>query len=234
MEEINLATLLHPVRYERRMVIFFDTLGWKTKIELAGSDPDKIAQLSLLPRLLKLSFIDKLSAAGDRKLSAFSDCAAVSMPYDESDIERTLRGLCAVVAGAAVMGFFIRGAVTVGDLYHDDEVIFGPALNRAYLLETNGGPPRIILDPDIEAFHRLSIDGIFNEDNKLFLDPFVISHFVSSREAHASTGPYSGLQLYELVARRAKEELDRATDKKVREKYEWLYTRMSERITRIA
>lgn len=177
-----------------------------------------------------MSFIDKLSTEGDRKLSAFSDCAAVSMPYDEADIERTLSGMCPVVAGAAVMGFFIRGAATAGDLYHDKEVIFGPALNRAHQLETIGGPPRIILDPEIAAFHHLSMDDIFIEENKLFLDPFSISNFDQARQSHAPRGEHTGRQLFELVLRRAEYELVSTSDEKVRAKFKWLCGRMIERL----
>lgn len=234
MEKFDFSTFLKPIHYERRMVVFFDVLGWRSQIDRAGNDPEKIGLLSLLPRLLKLNLIGEMSVAGDRKLTAFSDCAAVSMPYDEADIERTLSGLCAIVVGAAAMGFFIRGGVTVGDLYHDDEVIFGPALNRAYELEVSGGPPRIILDMDIDAFRHLSMEPLFNEGNLLFLDPFLISYFVRLCEARVPTAPHTGVELYEHVLHRAREELDRATDARVRAKFEWLYGRMLERITRAA
>src|SRR5438046_8242078 len=32
-------------------------------------------------------------------------------------------------------GYFIRGAIVKGDLYHDDKMVFGPALVHAYNLE---------------------------------------------------------------------------------------------------
>ena len=50
---------------------------------------------------------------------------------------------------AALKGFYVRGAVTVGNLFHDAACVFGPALVRAHDLELRKAKfPRIILDPD--------------------------------------------------------------------------------------
>ena len=52
-------------------------------------------------------------------------------------------------------GILIRGATTVGDIYVDERLIFGPALIRAYELERDvASYPRIILDSRV--FDRLS------------------------------------------------------------------------------
>jgi hypothetical protein len=48
----------------------------------------------------------------------------------------------------AVRGFFVRGAVTVGDLHVGDDIVFGPAILEAHLLEsTVARDPRVILSP---------------------------------------------------------------------------------------
>jgi hypothetical protein len=43
------------------------------------------------------------------------------------------------------LGYFVRGAIALGKLYHDDEMVFGDALVRAYELETSVARfPRIL------------------------------------------------------------------------------------------
>ena len=52
---------------------------------------------------------------------------------------------------AASQGVWVRGGVTVGNILHDDDVVFGPALNRAYELESKVAKfPRIVLDVEID------------------------------------------------------------------------------------
>jgi len=51
-------------------------------------------------------------------------------------------------------GFIIRGAITIGDLYHDERIVFGPALNQAYEIEsTIANYPRVIVDKRIVPTH---------------------------------------------------------------------------------
>ena len=44
------------------------------------------------------------------------------------------------------MGFLTRGAIVVGDLYHRDNIIFGPALVEAHTIESREAfYPRVIV-----------------------------------------------------------------------------------------
>lgn len=66
----------------------------------------------------------------------------------------------------AMFGFFLRGALTRGLLYHSDNTVFGPAMVRVYqrLLE-KGGYPRVIVDENIEddlnnpVIHMVAYEG---------------------------------------------------------------------------
>ena len=43
-----------------------------------------------------------------------------------------------------------RGGVAIGDIYHDDEAVFGPGLVRAYDIESNVAKfPRIVVDHEV-------------------------------------------------------------------------------------
>src|SRR5262249_8589289 len=52
-------------------------------------------------------------------------------------------------------GLLIRGGIAKGPLYHDDSIVFGPALIEAYQLETGVAKfPRVILSRDVYADFR--------------------------------------------------------------------------------
>jgi hypothetical protein len=75
------------------------------------------------------------------KVSTFSDNVVISQKPGQ-----TRR---CFLLGAAINGFLLRGGVTVGDVVHEDEIVFGPGLNRAYYLERKiARYPRFVLAPD--------------------------------------------------------------------------------------
>lgn len=159
-------------------------------------------------------------------MTSFSDCAVVSTPFDDGDIARTLQGLCSVLAGAAVNGFFLRAGVTIGNLCHDNRMVFGPGLNRAHYLESTGKYPRIVLDYEIDSFRNVRIDGLCEENGVLFVDYFFLSHFENACRSSLSPSPLDARFLYEHVIFLVRKELDQAKNSFVREKFEWLHTRM--------
>ncbi|MPS77222.1 MAG: hypothetical protein E2591_03990 [Achromobacter sp.] len=226
MDNVDFLEINAPVGYERRLVVFFDVLGWKSQVDQAGSDPERLTRLALLPRLLTHSIVGAMSAKGERKMTSFSDCAVVSTPFDDGDIVRVLQGLCSVVAGAAVNGFFLRAGVTVGDLCHDNRMVFGPGLNRAHHLESTGKYPRIVLDDEIDSFRSLRIDGLCEEDGVLFVDAYLLSNFENAIRSSMYPSPIDAHFLYEQVILLVRKELDQAQSSSVREKFEWLHSRM--------
>lgn len=162
-------TPVDAISYERRIVCFFDILGWKDHVEKAGSDPQKIEQLTFLPKLLTGHEVAELNNSSSR-LTSFSDCAVVSFLVSEVDIDNFVGGLAQVFLGAAVNGFFLRAGVTIGDICHTKNMVFGPALNRAHELESTGGHPRIIIDNDVPELSALGYKE--EEDGTFFVDPF--------------------------------------------------------------
>jgi hypothetical protein len=91
------------------------------------------------------------------RITTFSDNAVISEPVEGPNFHLLLFGLGYMQVIASWSGLLIRGAVTIGDIVHDDSIVFGPALNRAYELESQQAIyPRIILDPDIgDGFGKL-------------------------------------------------------------------------------
>jgi len=73
-------------------------------------------------------------------------------------------------------GLFVRGSLVYGDLYDDDNIMFGPALINAYKMEKKADWARVILDHNIiELFNSLNEQHIgvnirSLNDKYLFLD----------------------------------------------------------------
>jgi hypothetical protein len=158
-----------PVNYERRAAAFYDILGWRSKIEWAGEDA---ARLGLLKDILTL-FGRKLKRRPRKhtRMTSFSDNVVVSTTAER--FTGLLLMLCGAQLTAAAVGMFIRGGVTIGELVHEDRVVFGPALNRAYYLESSlANNPLLLLDPLIEWKPLYGPSIIAREGEHSVLNPF--------------------------------------------------------------
>jgi hypothetical protein len=158
-----------PVNYERRAVAFYDILGWRSKIEWAGEDA---ARLGLLKDILTL-FARKLKPRPRKRtrMTSFSDNVVVSSSAQR--FTGLLLMLCGAQLTAAAVGMFIRGGVTIGELVHEDRVVFGPALNRAYYLESSlANNPVLLLDPLLSWEPLYGPTIIARESENSILDPF--------------------------------------------------------------
>jgi hypothetical protein len=159
--------------YERRYVVFFDVLGWRSKIQDAGEDPEELGKLRrLLLQLTKVS--GATSSISDMRYSSFSDNMVLSFSEAEH-LAKVLYGIGIFQLGAAQVGFLIRGGLTLGQIVHDKDVVFGPALNRAYEIEsTIAIYPRIVIDQDVVRKSAVRIPFIDIEEGITFLDPFTL------------------------------------------------------------
>ncbi len=159
--------------YERRVVVFYDFLGWQSEIASAGKDPEKIGRLRrmllLHSRLLKIE--------GPVAVSTFSDNVVISTIPDKDATPVFLDTIATLQLHASAKGFLMRGGIAVGDLIHGEDVVFGPALNRAYELESKIAVyPRVVVDDEVT---KIGDTGtlLVSEGNIKFLDPFTTAYF---------------------------------------------------------
>ncbi|PGQ56083.1 MULTISPECIES: hypothetical protein [Bacillus cereus group] len=86
-----------------------------------------------------------INPSDDRRVTIFSDSVVISYPID--CMYALLINTWSLASAIATSGYLIRGGITFGKLYHDDRIVFGPAMNEAYRLESEVAKmPRIILD----------------------------------------------------------------------------------------
>jgi hypothetical protein len=95
-------------------------------------------------------------AANPLRTSYFSDNIGASIVIDGLDSEQQQRAVCQVLrllAGIQLsylleFSILCRGGVAIGQCFHGKNVLFGPALVEAYLLEQTASCPRIALSAE--------------------------------------------------------------------------------------
>ncbi len=132
-------------QYEERYCAFIDFLGFKHAVTSGAWQPD-----DALAAMKKASNV----ATGDSDVAftQFSDSVVLSAPADEEwsflSIVLVARFL---IFELTAHGVLLRGGITKGLMYHQDNLAFGPAFIRAYALEQAAGTPRIVLDRGLDA-----------------------------------------------------------------------------------
>jgi len=147
--------------YEDRLVAYMDILGWEDATNRLA--PEKLVEaLDLIheePRSFNEAERERLIEFGKQPgvrinqgylkihAAAFSDNIAVSQP---SSLGTTIFSIRRICLRLLQLGFLTRGAVSVGQLYHEDNMIFGPALNRAHAIEVQEAVyPRLVCDEPV-------------------------------------------------------------------------------------
>jgi hypothetical protein len=149
------------VSYETRAIAFIGILGWGKAVGNSVTSPE--LRRKLLNAVWALGTWSKKDVEDDTpdypsfdQTTQFSDSVEISVPYSgHFDLMRLVRQITSYQHNMLLAGFLLRGGIAVGPLYHAGPLVFGPALNEAYHLESKvASHPRIIiarsLDPQIE------------------------------------------------------------------------------------
>jgi hypothetical protein len=158
------------------MVAFCDVLGWRDQIKRAGTDANKIGTLRRQILLIQRK-IGGIKGDLGLRFSSFSDNIVLSGPPSYLMLAAFKMILSDYQWCSAVLGFLTRGAVTIGSICHDGQVVFGPALNRAYELESQIAKyPRIIFDKEHfrHSTSKRPNSMMDVDDECIFLDPFTV------------------------------------------------------------
>ena len=141
------------------LVLFLDFLGFKELVDRTTHEH------TLLKRLIRaMDIVGQIGADNgtlfkSQAVTQFSDSIVVSYRVDERSavFSWLLNEIALTVVRLAESGFLVRGAVTVGPLYHSDRHVVGPAMNEAYRLESQVAKfPRVVIDERVLKVARRS------------------------------------------------------------------------------
>jgi hypothetical protein len=169
---------------------FLDILGYRDYIGKAFHEGKGQKELVRLRTALDVAYQylkDPLFGQNfDGKMAfqvrSFTDNLIIGYPIPER--VGALHILLAVVgyigylqAELARQGYFARGAISVGELYVDDDIVFGPAMMEAYRAEqTVAVYPRVILCDSAEVPYRengpdqAAPELLVDSDRRVFID----------------------------------------------------------------
>ena len=170
-------------RMRKSIVAFIDILGFKALI--SGSEAEdalvKVKEaIGVSSKRLKKVY-PTINDCDAWVVKMFSDNVAIGFPViirDEGIAEMGI--ICSRLEEFQYRmishGFFVRGAVEIGELYMDDEIVFGKALLDAYEAEKSSAVnPRIILGPTAK------------KEVKRFIDKFGYTHspgYLTDTDSH--------------------------------------------------
>jgi hypothetical protein len=192
----RLMTQTHSI-YDKRLLLYLDILGWSEHIRVGGGQAllEVLSRVHADTEVHNERFREELRTREKSGIvvanpiflgvqcGAFSDHFSLSMP--ENFGGRILTAGTKLIVDLLHMGFLTRGAIVHGDLYHRDNMIFGPALNRAYEIESKEAfYPRIIVPQDVLEFLDEEEDGLIIADGsgRRVLNPFWLGFSVDNPE----------------------------------------------------
>ena len=138
-------------RYEKRLVAFVDILGFKSLVEQSKEEPELLGEIvGALQGLVGISKAISKPELGAFHSQLFSDCFVVTCPFSEEVAPSFFALVNSIGWQLMPFGCWIRGAVTVGDLFVTDEMAVGPALVRTVELESMiANYPRIVISSEV-------------------------------------------------------------------------------------
>ena len=221
--------------YSKYLLTYLDIMGFRDLIRESTADPARVDAIIRILQLAKkhadtgLTLRDRTEVG---ETTNFSDLIIRARPLNnEAEIldwvNHELMTLSAIQSEITCRyGILLRGGMCINDLYMKDEMVFGPALVRAYELENELAVyPRIVIDPAIIALKGKGL--LFNSyrmrgDDGVFFVNYLYGRY---RETHKMIPGYE--DKFELlrshgkvVATKLKEGHKRG--ERVQQKFIWL------------
>lgn len=225
-------------QYEDRLILFVDFLGFKEVVRTTASDPTALRHL--INALNEIGSIGGMPEVSSQRVTQFSDSVVLSYAVNEkSGVFWMINEIALTVISLVFRGYLLRGAVTIGPLYHDDRHVVGPAMVTAVEMESKIACfPRVIVDPAVIRLarrHRREGHSAHEEeqyvrsfisedaDGQLFIDYVSWNSVVAVAGAENEDYPEYLSRLSTMIKTGLAHD-----DVRVVEKYLWLYPRYVE------
>ena len=150
---------------------FMDILGFSTMCDEADKLGQGDALLANIHRIItsQVKYFQPYSGViPDWYVKLFTDNVVsgyiISSQDGESELGFAFLHAIYYQLELALEGYFVRGGITTGDLFIDDNIVFGPALIESYSIEqTIARYPRIVLS---ESVYKLAISQLSSYGDK--------------------------------------------------------------------
>lgn len=160
-------------------------MGFRGLISHLDKDPSLLTNVrGLLTKAHTPERFDQHFQDADFKSSTISDAIALSSSLTPGGLQHLFNSIEHLARGLLDLGYFVRCAIVKDRLFHDDKMVLGAGLVRAYLLEnTVAKYPRVVVTKDVVdglgwkntdsidlTFVRRSKDGLYFQHVLRFLE----------------------------------------------------------------
>lgn len=140
------------ITYTQRYCAFIDILGFTNLI--GDIRREKVSFGKIRDLLRKVHEPTKFSVSGvvalDVRATSISDAIALSADFSVAGLAGLIDTITRLALGVLEAGYFVRGGLCRGLLYHDQDMVFGDALIEAYKMEnTVARYPRIMVSKQV-------------------------------------------------------------------------------------
>ncbi len=120
--------------YKERYVAYLDLLGFKSLVKLAETVPEERNRLLEVLGLMRDSLCE--NPALGMRFTHFSDCIVLSIDRTAEGLWETFQSIQVLTFNLLQFDVLLRGALVAGGAHHGKDFVYGTAVNRAYLLES--------------------------------------------------------------------------------------------------
>jgi hypothetical protein len=175
--------------YQERYCAFIDILGFREIISRLNEGHESALSIATILREVHepKQGVKNLQNI-DLRVQSISDAVAISAAPTPEGLAQLFLATDVLITSLLRFGFFIRGAVAKGRLYHHRNMIFGEALVRAYHFESQ-----------IARYARLLVTSKVNADINAYLKDNKYAELFEDRVRQSEDGPYFSNSLRDLA-----------------------------------
>ncbi|WP_026497110.1 hypothetical protein [Butyrivibrio sp. WCD3002] len=222
--------------YKEYYIAFIDVLGFKNLIQ--NETCQKIIDIYKSIRSMRV-LNERIEEGGEEKsvplipdedinIKIMSDSVCIYIRADIPESLFELLFICMDFQNRMIEldpPILLRGAIAKGNLYSDDDIIFGPGFVKAYVMEEkNASVPRIIITKDIvddyiKTFPEMRVSyNLLNRDyDAFYYIEYISAYGLTNRD---KLGKYD--ELYKYI----ENVLNSTTDDSVRNKFLYLESKV--------
>jgi len=216
-----------PVAYETRYCAYLDILGFRGLVSGLRGNDHKVKSLKDLLSKVHRPFQGNAGIRygnnGNFRAQSISDAVAISTAVNSDGLLHLFYVLEHLVLDLLAEGYFTRGAIVKGHLFHDTRMVFGEALVEAYHLESEVVRfPRVMVTRSVADDVRNVKGELYQkrikqaEDGPHFLNVLhrlrdeMDSELLSNPQVHAEQS--KGLARYVTMGKKIQKRFDEAVD----------------------
>lgn len=152
------------IDYKTCYVAYFDILGFKNLVIESEKDEKKFNDICELQQYLSSI---RPNGVAKKNIYFLSDSFFAIFPLEKNPISSVIWEIADIQANIINSGYLIRGAITIGKVFYDDNNFFGPAINEIVDLENTIKNPMVVLSSHFIEDYLLHMDEIISVYNDI-------------------------------------------------------------------